>query len=59
VDIDVLVELKKKAEKITELSDYEKMFVLFSKSGFTDRLMELVRDSSSVILIDKDSVANK
>ncbi len=56
VDADVLFELKGKAEKITELSEYEKVYTIFSKSGFTDRLQELAKQNSSIILINKDSV---
>ena len=40
VDADVLFELKVKAEKITELSKYEKVYSIFSKSGFSNRLRE-------------------
>lgn len=56
VDADILFELKGKAEKITELSEYEKVYSIFSKSGFTNRLRELAEQSTNVILIDKDSV---
>lgn len=56
VDADILFGLKGKAEKITELSEYEKIYAVFSKSGFTSRLRELAEPSSNIILINKDSV---
>lgn len=56
VDADVLFELKGKAEKIAELSEYEKMFVLFSKSGFSNRLRELAEQSPNDILINENNV---
>jgi hypothetical protein len=48
--------LKEKAEKIPELSEYEKVYAIFSKSNFSDRLKNLASQNSDVILIDKDSV---
>lgn len=56
VDADVFFELKGKAEKIVELSEYKKTFILFSKSGFSDRLKELAEQNSNVILVNKDSI---
>jgi len=56
VDADVLFELKGKAEKITELSEYEKVYSIFSKSGFTNRLVELAEQSTDVILINEGNV---
>ena len=56
VDADVFFELKGKAEKIVELSEYEKIFILFSKSGFSDRLRELAEQNSNVILVNKNSI---
>jgi AAA+ ATPase superfamily predicted ATPase len=56
VDADVLFELKEKAERITEISQYEKMFVIFSKSGFTNRLKEVAGQNANILLIDKENV---
>ena len=56
VDADVLFELKEKTEKISEISEYKKIYAVFSKSGFTNRLRELAEQSSNIILINKDSV---
>ncbi|RCX16111.1 hypothetical protein DFR58_11293 [Anaerobacterium chartisolvens] len=56
VDADVFFELKGKAEKIIELAEYEKTFILFSKSGFSDRLKELAEQNSNVILVNNDSI---
>jgi len=56
VDANVLFELKDKAEKITELSGYEKSFCIFSKSGVTNRLREIAGQSNNVIIINEDSV---
>ncbi len=56
VDLDVLFGLKEKAEKITEISQYEKMFVIFSKSGFTNRLKEASKQNVNILLIDKENV---
>lgn len=56
VDVDVLFDLKRKAEKIVELSGYEKLVGVFSKSGFTKRLLALAEESEHIILVNKDLV---
>lgn len=56
VDADVLFELRGKAEKITEISAYEKVYSIFSKSGFTNRLIELAEKGTNVLLINENSV---
>jgi len=56
VDADVLFELKDKAEKITEISQYEKKFVIFSKSGFTNRLKEIASQNVNILLIYEENV---
>lgn len=56
VDADVLFELKEKAERITEISQYEKMYAIFSKSGFTNRLKEVAGQNTNILLIDKENV---
>jgi AAA+ ATPase superfamily predicted ATPase len=52
VGTDILQELKDKSKKI-ELNLPIKYYLLFSKSGFTDALIELSKDDDSVVLIDK------
>lgn len=56
VDADVLFELKGKADKVFELQDYEKIYAVFSKSGFTNRLKGLAQQSVNVILINEDCI---
>lgn len=56
VDADVLFQLKSKAEKASELQHYEKIYAVFSKSGFTERLRELAQQSTNVILINNDII---
>jgi hypothetical protein len=53
VDLDVLIALKDKSGKIPELSNYSKRFVVFSKSGFTNRLIEIAAQDKNILLIDK------
>jgi AAA+ ATPase superfamily predicted ATPase len=52
VGTDILQELKEKSKKI-ELNLPIKHYLLFSKSGFTDALIELSKDDDSIVLIDK------
>lgn len=54
VDADVLFELMKKAENITELKGYHIQYILFSKSGFTKRLMDQAKDQGSIVLVNED-----
>lgn len=56
VDIRVLISLKEKAENIIEFSGYEKTFVLFSKSGYTNKLKEYASNEANVVLVNKDTV---
>ena len=56
VDADVLFELKEKAERITEISHYDKIFAIFSKSGFTNRLKEVAGQNDNILLLDKENV---
>lgn len=56
VDADVFFELKEKATKIAEISQYEKMYAIFSKSGFTNRLREVASQNTNLLLIDKENV---
>lgn len=56
VDTDVLFNLKEKGEKITGIEDYKKVYALFSKSGFTERIKESATRDDNIILIDKSEV---
>ena len=38
---------------------YEIVYGLFSKSGFTDRLVEMAAENSDLILIQEDAVYKK
>ena len=38
---------------------YEIVYGLFSKSGFTDRLVEMAAENSNLILIQEDAVYRK
>jgi hypothetical protein len=53
VDVDVLKALEAKASDIPELKAYQHQFLLFSKSGFTDRLLEMAENRSQVVLVDR------
>jgi AAA+ ATPase superfamily predicted ATPase len=53
VGLNVLSALMDKAEEIKELQPYEKRFVLFSHSGFSNRLVELAQNKTDVLLINK------
>jgi uncharacterized protein len=53
VDADVLFALEQKAAGIIELKDYKKRFFVFSKSGFTKRLLDTARDREDVFLVNK------
>lgn len=56
VEADVFFKLKEKSERITEISQYEKMYAIFSKSGFTNRLKKVAGQNSNILLIDKENV---
>jgi AAA+ ATPase superfamily predicted ATPase len=56
VEADVFFKLKEKSERITEISQYEKMYAIFSKSGFTNRLKEVAGQNSNIFLIDKENI---
>ena len=55
MDIDVFYDLLRKKELVKWNTDKRReKFVLFSISGFTDRLMELARERSDLLLIGED-----
>lgn len=56
VDADVLFELKEKAERVAEIFQYQKMYAIFSKSGFTNRIKEVACQNENILLIDKQNV---
>lgn len=52
VDTSVLSALVRKSENIPELDGYARTFLLFSKSGFTERLRQTAARRKEVVLID-------
>jgi hypothetical protein len=60
VDADVYFDLRKKVENSSDIQKkfncYEFIYGVFSKSGFTDRLLDLNSSTSGLILINEDTV---
>jgi hypothetical protein len=60
VDADVYFDLKKKVETSQELkkvfSGYKFIYGVFSKSGFTDRLLDINKNNTELYLINEDTV---
>ena len=60
VDIDVLVDLKRKVDMASELVETFKghkfIYGLFSKSGFTDKMIEVSKEDRDIILVSKETV---
>ena len=60
VDADVYFDLKKKVEESSEIQNtfknYTVLYGVFSKSGFSKRLLELNENNSNVILINEDRI---
>lgn len=52
VDADIYFELFNKAESIPELKAFSKLYLIFSKSGFTRRLSEVSGKNKDLFLID-------
>ncbi len=52
VDADVYFDLLKKSETILDLKDYPKFYAIFSKSSFTNRLLDLAKSNSNIVLIN-------
>lgn len=59
VDANVLFDLKEKSERISEIKEYQKIYALFSKSGFTNRINDIAKESEDIILIDMNKVCCK
>lgn len=59
IDQDVYFQLKEKALKMVDGKEYLKRFVIFSKSGFTDRLLEIAKQDDRLVLVDKAEVVKK
>lgn len=51
VGISVLEELKRKSLEVPEYKNLEKQYILFSKSGFTQELIEVAKEGK-VLLSD-------
>lgn len=56
VDADVYFELVQKAKTIPELKAFSIYYLIFSKSGFTKRLLEVADNNKDVFLIDMNQV---
>lgn len=60
VDAPVYFSLKEKMEKHTQIQkafpNYEVVYGVFSKSGFTQRLMDTARENPTLMLVSEDSV---
>lgn len=62
VDVAVYAALQEKGqskELAAAFKSYEVVYGLFSKSGFTDRLVEMAAENSNLILIQEDAVYKK
>lgn len=51
VDIDVFFNLKKKAENIKVFPEQKELYILFSRTGFSERLLEFAKETENLILI--------
>ncbi|MDD2401590.1 MAG: ATP-binding protein [Clostridia bacterium] len=56
VDAETFFSLKKKAVGISELGRYKKIYMVFSKSGFTNRLLDIAKQSKDVILVNQAEI---
>lgn len=59
VGMRVYSDLLKKCEAVPEFNGYEILYVLFSKSGFDERLIEAAQDNDKLILVNGESVVCK
>jgi len=51
IDIDVFFNLKKKAESIKIFPEQKEIYILFSRMGFSERLLEFAQETKNLILI--------
>lgn len=60
VDAPVYFSLKEKVSNTAEFKKvfpgYEVIYGIFSKSGFTGRLLDMVRENTDLLLIDEDRI---
>ncbi|MDR1100886.1 MAG: ATP-binding protein [Clostridiales bacterium] len=60
IDADVYFDLKKKVTENKELTQnfagYEFIYGIFSKSGFTQRLLDVAKDNEDLLLINEDKI---
>lgn len=63
VDADVLFKLRGKVRNSSEINtkfrEYDVLYGIFSKSGFTERLHDIYGKSRDVVLIDEDKIAER
>lgn len=58
VGIKVYSDLVKKCESILEFSGYKVMYAIFSKSGFDERLREIAKNNSGLVLINEENIVD-
>ncbi|ADQ08242.1 DUF234 DEXX-box ATPase [Caldicellulosiruptor hydrothermalis 108] len=51
IDIDVFFNLKKKAENVKVFPEKKELYILFSRTGFSERLLEFAKETKNLILI--------
>ncbi|MGD8401263.1 MAG: ATP-binding protein [Bacillota bacterium] len=56
VDVDVLCALEEKAANIPELQTYSQRYLLFSKSGYTERLLKIAAGRDQVVLVNRTEI---
>lgn len=58
IDAPIYFELKEKIRKATEIQKtfpwYKVIYGLFSKSGFTDRMLDIAKENDDILLINED-----
>jgi AAA+ ATPase superfamily predicted ATPase len=59
VNIGVLNSLKKKVDKIKDITQIKKIYALFSRAGFTDDLISLSKEYDDILLFDLNSIVGK
>ncbi|HHX95450.1 MAG TPA: hypothetical protein GX691_06505 [Clostridia bacterium] len=52
--VDVYYELREKCARIPELENQSVTYVVFSKSGFTEKMLETAGAGEKLMLVDED-----
>jgi uncharacterized protein len=62
VDASVYFALKEKVDNAAEIRKafpkYEVIYGIFSKSGFTQRMLDIAKENSGIVLINEDYLCN-